>query len=409
MIKIHYNELTGRVIGTEIVDDNSDTRDCVDDISDFVEHNGNGMYNRLKDNLYFIDGKLKILDNHEPDYYDKSKELIDKIRDLEKSYKDNILLEKLTAGVSLEQALFEIQEVKNQLDMLKLELNKLHENHYQELKEYRAAEGNKRLEELNPEKYSAICLLIRDENQYLAEWIDHYLNLGVDLICIYDNGIKESVTDIIATLEDWKQEKIEVIPYHDSETPRLQEDVNNDFINRYKDKVRWVAFIDSDEFIELETQQPINDFLKQYEEYGSIFMNWVMYTANGQEIQTEGFVQERFIQEFPEPKNHRYRYFGKEFMQIYKVDKIIRYHAKFLWKNKMYVDKDTLNLDKIKLKHYYTKSLEEWKNKIDRGSCDCAFKKSYQEFFKLNPDMEYLNSGEDYRQEYGPYLEKKSK
>ena len=62
---------------------------------------------------------------------------------------------------------------------------------------------------------------------------------------------------------------------------------------------------------------------------------------------------------------------------------------------------DEIVTDYFRLNHYYTKSYEEWVNKIKRGSSNPNFSRKYSEFFELNPDMEYLNTGEDFMQSYG--------
>ena len=52
------------------------------------------------------------------------------------------------------------------------------------------------------------------------------------------------------------------------------------------------------------------------------------------------------------------------------------------------------------IEHYYTKSWEEWKEKIiTRGACDPLYKRKLNEFFNYNPDMEYLKE-EDTEQFY---------
>ena len=50
---------------------------------------------------------------------------------------------------------------------------------------------------------------------------------------------------------------------------------------------------------------------------------------------------------------------------------------------------------------YITKSYEEWVEKISRGSVNPGYMRKYQEFFEINPDMEYLNTGEKTIQTYG--------
>ena len=39
----------------------------------------------------------------------------------------------------------------------------------------------------------AICLIIKDENEYLEEWLQHHKNIGFNYFIIYDNQSKISV------------------------------------------------------------------------------------------------------------------------------------------------------------------------------------------------------------------------
>ena len=45
--------------------------------------------------------------------------------------------------------------------------------------------------------------------------------------------------------------------------------------------------------------------------------------------------------------------------------------------------------DYICVNHYYTKSYEEWLNKLRRGTAHSTFQRKYSEFFYINPDMKY--------------------
>ena len=46
----------------------------------------------------------------------------------------------------------------------------------------------------------AICLLIKDENKYLHEWIDWYNALGIEHYYIYDNDSHIPVKDTLLEL-----------------------------------------------------------------------------------------------------------------------------------------------------------------------------------------------------------------
>ena len=56
--------------------------------------------------------------------------------------------------------------------------------------------------------------------------------------------------------------------------------------------------------------------------------------------------------------------------------------------------------DLICVDHYFTKSYEEWIEKIRRGSCDPNYYRRYNEFFRYNPDMHYCMEDISIMQEY---------
>mgnify|MGYP003311472279 CR=1 FL=1 len=47
--------------------------------------------------------------------------------------------------------------------------------------------------------------------------------------------------------------------------------------------------------------------------------------------------------------------------------------------------------DRIIVEHYYTKSLEEWKERLNNGSCDPNYSRKYEDFYFYNPDMKEEN------------------
>ena len=56
---------------------------------------------------------------------------------------------------------------------------------------------------------------------------------------------------------------------------------------------------------------------------------------------------------------------------------------------------DTDKETSIYLEHYYTKSFEEFKQKIQKGTCDPKWSRQLYEFFRYNPDMKHLKETEE--------------
>lgn len=239
--------------------------------------------------------------------------------------------------------------------------------------------------------YSSVCLLIKDENRYLEEWIQWHLNLGFDHIYIYDNGSKESVQDIVKD-----NNKITVIDWHGS-FENVQEDAYNHFLKHYGKETHWVNFIDSDEFIRLvDSTQKINDFLYQYENYAVVFVSFIEYNANKKIQYEDRPVKERFT----EVVHLCDGIYHKDFIQPKYIERMDRHYPCLSGnKNTIFKNKNK-NIDLVIIDHYYTKSWEEWCFKIkERGSCDPKFLKHLNEFFVYNPEMTFLR-GQNITQKY---------
>lgn len=234
--------------------------------------------------------------------------------------------------------------------------------------------------------FVSICLIIRDENKYLKEWILHHLPL-VDHIYIYDNGEKENVSDITTMLPQSDQLKITIISYKDS-YKHIQEEAYNHFLKNYGRETIWCAFIDSDEFISIDCNKTIYKILTEKDYYNEFQMFWVEYGANGKENYENYPVQERFKTP-ANGKNMRIRMY-KSFIKTEKAKRMVSHFPVFDLKDRLcYIDD---KMEFFHIKHYYTKSFEEWKEKMARGSANPHCLKKFSEFFDYNPDMAYLKN-----------------
>lgn len=243
-------------------------------------------------------------------------------------------------------------------------------------------------------KYYCSCvLLIKNENLYLKEWIDWHLNI-FDHIYIYDNGDEERVEDIVNKYDDKAKSKITIIDWSGTYN-NIQEDAYNNFIDTYKNDNVWCIFLDSDEYFHM-VDKSINlkEFLKNHEDFIEVYGSLRIYTANSQEKYVDELIQKRFNK----PTKVYEGVYMKNFIQINKIEKIVHLWAYYrhnlvngintnVFKNKF------RNEDLFIINHYYTKSWEEWNKKIlKRGTCEPNFRKRLDEFFYINPDMEYLKS-----------------
>jgi hypothetical protein len=105
---------------------------------------------------------------------------------------------------------------------------------------------------------TGICAIIKDcDENYLREWIDCHEAIGFDYFFIYDNESKNPIKEL---LKDYENIIVYDFPGKIQQLPAYM-----DCITKQKHgeqpKCDWLAFIDEDEFIVVESGN-IKDFLR---------------------------------------------------------------------------------------------------------------------------------------------------
>lgn len=390
MYKIDIDPITNCILGYTLIKKNTITWE--DDF--LVEDSDIGKYVPG----YYINQET-LEPEERKDEIDEIDSLTEQINNLlEKSEHDYLIELVVDKEKSLSEARELIKSRRLQIESLQTVLDIAKTAKEAQIKKHWMEKDKEKDALLNPIYYSAVVMVIKHENRYLQEWLDWHLALGFDHIYLYDNGTKEKVTEIIKQNSQEVQDKITVIEWSEHHT-HLQQDAYTHFMNNFKEDVRWGLFIDSDEFVRFTdgVTTNVNDFLKDYEDYTEIWGYEVEYNANGQEEYEDKPVRERFTQQ----TDAREGFYWKNFVQPNRIDGWLMHYAQynpdkhFLFKN------EQKNQDLFVIDHYYTKSWEEWIWKItERGGADPKYHKELQEFFYYNPNMEYLNTGENAVQTY---------
>lgn len=329
---------------------------------------------------------------------DESSQLVKEIQELSATTDYDYFMQMILDGSTMAKAREAVNSRKATLENLQARLEEKQQEHRQHVRDYYLT-VNKALDaSLDCCYYSAIILLIKDENRYLKEWLDWHLKLGFQHIYLYDNGEKDHVQDIVDGYDTETQQKITVIDWSGHHN-HIQQDAYNHFLEHYKADVRWGLFIDSDEFFRFtdESFTDINDFLRSYEDYTEIWGYEVEYDANGQECYEDKPVRERFTRQ----TDVREGFYWKNLIQVNRIDHFLMHYAYYDEHKHLLYKNEQSNQDLFVIDHYYTKSWEEWQWKIkQRGGADPNYHKALQEFFFYNPDLAHLNTGEQAIQAY---------
>jgi hypothetical protein len=126
---------------------------------------------------------------------------------------------------------------------------------------------------------TAICVIIKDENDYLDEWLEHHLSLGFDKIFLYEDYGSKSHLDIVKPYGDRVHLNSIDIIFNSSDPNKnvvntgevVQVQLFRYFPKIYKNDFDWILFNDLDEFLML--KQPLHELLEEYIEYSKNRIN----------------------------------------------------------------------------------------------------------------------------------------
>lgn len=244
-----------------------------------------------------------------------------------------------------------------------------------------------------------VCCIAKQENDYIQEWVNYHLDLGFSEIYIYDNNEidGEKIVDVLA--DEKYQDKVVVIDVRGQKY--VQKEVYDEFY--YKYDFDWCAFIDVDEFITFNKDSKytnIVDFINERSSFDAIHLNWMCYGDNGKIYKEKGNVIDRFP--YPlNPLDFRCTY---DFPENNHIKTIIKKGLKIKWDKTPHTpsgvftigDSDgnflntnaplkTYSFNNAYIRHYITKSLEEYVIRINRQCADCSFiGYSFSKYYRMN-------------------------
>jgi len=143
-----------------------------------------------------------------------------------------------------------------------------------------------------PPVHLAVCAIFRDEAPYLAEWVAFHRLVGVEHFFLYDNGsvddpgaaLARDVADGRVTVRPWP------VPFHEAAQRRAY----TDCLERARGQVRWLAFLDVDEFLFSPRSETLVPVLREYEDHPGVVVHWQVYGSSRHERASDAPVIARF-------------------------------------------------------------------------------------------------------------------
>ena len=256
---------------------------------------------------------------------------------------------------------------------------------------------------------AVICIIIKNEHSYLKEWVEYHLNIGFSKIFIYEDYGSDSHYDILQPFIDNDKvvltnlEQTKIVPKANL-TNRINGKATQGLLYDYfvekckKDNTAdWVGFFDVDEFLMFNDGYNLNSLLKEFNEYSGIMLSWRLYGANEHVKKPNCGVIEAYP--IPCPINtflDGERWNHKSLINIHKITGHTSVHD-WIDDDGNIVDNlvftDYVNslihtcYDKAYIAHYYTKSFEEYTDRMLKRGNMGNNSRCFDNFFRLSPDL----------------------
>lgn len=134
----------------------------------------------------------------------------------------------------------------------------------------------------------AVFAMFQNEAEWLQEWIEYHRLIGVEHFYLYNNGSTDNYREILKPY--LKSGLVELHHYSSigktqKEFLTIQYKLNMRAVEMAKYETKWLAIIDIDEFIVPLQTNSLKAVLKNYENYGGLYVNWLMFgTSHIQKI-----------------------------------------------------------------------------------------------------------------------------
>lgn len=233
----------------------------------------------------------------------------------------------------------------------------------------------------------SVGALFKNEENCIIEWIEHYLNHGVEHFYLINDHSNDNYLEKIQSYID----KNMVTLYHAGTefynyTGR-QKDMYNKYILPHIKESQWLLIVDLDEFMWSPVNKDLNVMLSQCSKFGQIQVNHTLFGSNYYITQPDSIVKhftKRSHSITTHIPNGNLKYFVNTTFEFTSLNV---HHATFAndeYHNDMNVFIN-LGANYFRLNHYCCQSLVFWKNiKCTRGDSDNYRERKIEDFYSYD-------------------------
>jgi hypothetical protein len=220
----------------------------------------------------------------------------------------------------------------------------------------------------------AIMAILKNEAPNMEEWLCHHMAIGVDHFFLYDNGSTDELHEVLKPFADHGVVTTVYFPLRG-----LQRDANNHVIRFFGDTAEWIAYVDIDEFLVPEHDEPISVVMARYPEAEQVLVSRKEFCYSGQRTPVEGLVTETY-REYSEqvPRMGTSEILAKPIVRPRGVARVGIHNALTLHGRTVNTAGDPTSEEatviespsyaNLQMNHYFTKSWQEFQAKRTRAT-----------------------------------------
>ena len=229
---------------------------------------------------------------------------------------------------------------------------------------------------------SAVCLIVKNEAENIAEWVAHYSMIGFDQIIAYDNMSDDGTTEILDRLKD--HYNLTVRPWSDAEAARSsckQMAAYEHCLASDGARFDWLAYLDADEFLIPPPGETIGTLLHRHRDADGIAVNWRIFGSSALESSTGRLVMEAFNRRAGVSDNTNRHV--KMLFRPRAALRLVNPHfveterpaisvdgSRTAWSEPGITDPDGIVSGTWKLHHYIIRSRRHWERRMQRRQTD---------------------------------------
>jgi len=266
----------------------------------------------------------------------------------------------------------------------------------------------------------AIVAIAKNEGDYIKEWVEFHKAAGASKIVLYDNDSTDGMKDAIQSEID-----SDFVIYRRIHGKAQQLNAYNQALEEFRKTFKMMAFIDCDEFLFSKKGELIKELFKLFKKrrVGGVVVNCCMYGSSGyKENPHIGGVVDTFLYRAKIGRNGtslNHIEVGQNGTYVVKSvvdpDRVVGFswnpHSP-KYKEDCYAvaldgkmvdgpfNQDITEYGDIRLNHYFTKSLEEWKKRRAIGLADQIGERALQEFYDYDYNDIFDDSAKKLMDEY---------